>query len=171
MKQIVRDFAGTRLTIDLTEEEIKEIINEYAVIGFRLSAQPTQPIVEPEPVAEPKLPKEYTMPKVIRTGCLKDHKDEAIEMIRSGKSQGEVAAYFGVSISTLKNWLKQWVKDEDALPASAFRPKGITLADGLKMLDMFDRGIGYYQIANTFGVSDATVNYWLRKARAAKAAA
>jgi len=166
---ITRNVAGMELKIELTEEEIKQIVTECAVITVKpLTAVLAAPVTEPASKPESETPaKQYTMPKVIRTGCFKDHKEEVIEMARQGYSNPKIAEYFGVSLKTVQKYCHQWGVNLVGVHSQ----KGLTIVDGMTMLDEFEHGISRHEIAIRHGVTENTVYYWLNRARAVRAAA
>lgn len=169
---ITRNVAGMELKIELTEEEIKQIVTECAMITVKpLTAVLAAPVTEPASKPESETPaKQYTMPKVIRTGCFKDHKDEVIEMRRQGYSCARIAEYFGVAEATVKKWTGVWDRCQSFDNNTGTYLKGLTMKDAKEMLDAMEQGAHRADLAIKYNVSVNTIEYWLRKARTAKAA-
>ena len=154
MIKIKKEFNGNVMMIDLTEEDVRYIISECAVIGLRTDAQPAA-----------KEPKQYTMPKTIRTGCFKDHKDEVLRMLDQGISRHKIAAYFGTSDATVRLWVERWRTGVDVKRGGG--PAGLTLDDGFDMMRKNACGMTNSQIAAIYGINPSTVATWITKAKQA----
>ena len=152
MIKITKEFNGNIMMIDLNEEDVRYIISECAVIGLRTDAQPAA-----------KEPKQYTMPKTIRTGCFKDHKDEVLQMLDQGMSRHKIAAYFGVSDHTAAMWIERWTAGVDARHNNYHAE--LTLRDGFEMMQRHASGMSYVKIAAEYGINYHTVKRWINKAR------
>lgn len=99
---IIRNVSGMELKITLTEEEIRNIIAEYAMITFR-------PAVEAEPVPksiqEPE--REWKPVRQYRTGVVAQHGDEIFTMYEQGLSCQQIAKHYGVGSKTVQRFLSE----------------------------------------------------------------
>lgn len=154
MIKITKEFNGNVMMIDLNEEDVRYIISECAVIGLRTDAQPAA-----------KEPKQYTMPKTIRTGCFKDHKDEVLQMLDQGMSRHKIAAYFGTTDATVRRWVERWRTGVDVKRRGGVA--GLTLDDGFDMMRKNACGMTNSQIAAIYGINQNTVTKWITKAKRA----
>lgn len=98
--KITRNFAGAEIGIELTEEEIRNIIAQFATITFRPAVK-TEP--EPKPIQEPE--REWKPVRVYRTGVTTQHGDEIFKMYEQGLSCRQIAAHYGVTPATIKHFL------------------------------------------------------------------
>lgn len=111
MKKITRTFGGAELTIDLTPDEIKEIIAEYATITMKTDLSTAEPVPEPKVIpldvvtAENKPERIWKPVGTRRCGVLAQHEAEVIEMYQQGLSLRQVGEHYGVASSSVRDFL------------------------------------------------------------------
>ena len=154
MATITREILGTKIAIELTFDEIRTVIRENAMIDVKGD----KPVA-----AEPK--KEYTMPKTIRTGCFRDHKDEVMRMLDQGMSRHKIAVYYGVTDVTVRRWVERWIVGTDCTRKGG--TAHLTLDDGFDMMRKNACGMTKAQIAAIYGINQNTVTKWISRAKLA----
>ena len=56
--------------------------------------------------------------------CVPEHRRQMVDLVRSGRSDGELAHEFGCSARMIRNWVRQPERDEGR------RDDGVTSTDG-----------------------------------------
>src|SRR5918912_2364216 len=83
------------------------------------------------------------------------------EQLAAGRSLEQIGAMVGKHPSTVGYWLKK--HGLVAVNRDKHAPKGVVDADRLR--ELIARGLTVAGLAEEFGVSVTTINYWLRKLR------
>lgn len=96
---ITRNVAGLELKIELTNEELQNIVTECARITF-------SPGAKVQELPKVTLPKTTQKRKPYRTGIIQANGDEVIRMYASGMSFSEIAKHFGTSDETVGRYLR-----------------------------------------------------------------
>ena len=155
MSEIIRNFNGTKVIFQLTPDEIKAIIAEYATITVKQTAVP-EPVPEPEPEV-------FKPARVIRTGCFTSHRDEVQQMLKQGWTYSQIGQYFGVNITTVGKYARVW--GLNGLSQHKNAHKGLTIDDGKRMLELFRSGATLTKLANLYKCADVTILRWIKKAQ------
>jgi transposase-like protein len=86
----------------------------------------------------------------------RDVREEAVERLRAGESQCDVAAALGVPNTTVQNW-----KDKAGLPRTRARPKPRpeTVERDMAVLELHNEGLGSAEIARRLGIETNQVSH------------